>query len=383
MPAAVRMPAEVRMPACHGRRFKGERPIGAATGEQSQPPRPCASPSPPSRHRALRVGSQVEALASELTSPKSEAIQAVYIELIEAMFAALEYHADKDRGSKVAPFFLFKNYAYFCYRCDSFMPAYASEGPLTLDLGTDAFSRDGSGSASSALSVPVVALEREGTTDLSEGPPTAPSSAQPTHGRTASSCSSLSASSGKGLNSSRGLSLSRASGGSPLESWGGGGGGTSRRIQHSPGTPTAGLRERGNDTSRSTGRSGRQNAATRRNMRRDERVTVQGPVNKQQPDGMSHRGGGGGFPLIFIPAAPPPPHPRDELWRQRRRNICLALKMVNPPPNYRANDDFSEPPRRPHSKISFSFFAEFRVRVTPGARRPVSVGVLGGGGGVS
>ena len=57
-----------------------------------------------------------------------------------------------------------------------------------------------------------------------------------------------------------------------------------------PGTPTTGLRERGNDTSRSTGRSGRQNAATRRNMRREERVTVQGPVKKQQPDGMSHRG---------------------------------------------------------------------------------------------
>ena len=29
-------------------------------------------------------------------------------------------------------------------------------------------------------------------------------------------------------------------------------------------------------------------------MRRDERVTVQGPVKKQQPDGMSHGGGGGG-----------------------------------------------------------------------------------------
>ena len=28
-------------------------------------------------------------------------------------------------------------------------------------------------------------------------------------------------------------------------------------------------------------------------MRRDERVTVQGPVKEQQPDGMSHRGGGG------------------------------------------------------------------------------------------
>ena len=48
--------------------------------------------------------------------------------------------------------------------------------------------------------------------------------------------------------------------------------------------------ERGNDTSRSTGRSGRQNAATRRNMRREERVTVQGPVKKPQRDAMPHRG---------------------------------------------------------------------------------------------
>ena len=48
--------------------------------------------------------------------------------------------------------------------------------------------------------------------------------------------------------------------------------------------------ERGNDTSKSTGRSGRQKVATRRNMRREERVTVQGPVKEQQPDGMSHRG---------------------------------------------------------------------------------------------
>ena len=46
-------------------------------------------------------------------------------------------------------------------------------------------------------------------------------------------------------------------------------------IQHSPGTLTTGLRERGNDTGRSTGRSGRHNAATRRNMRRGEGVTVQ------------------------------------------------------------------------------------------------------------
>ena len=82
-------------------------------------------------------------------------------------------------------------------------------------------------------------------------------------------------------------------------------------IQHSPITPTTGLRERGNDTSRSTGRSGRQNAATRRNMRSEERVTVQGPVKKQQPDGMSHGGGASvglpkGISLCTFPHAPSP-----------------------------------------------------------------------------
>ena len=45
-----------------------------------------------------------------------------------------------------------------------------------------------------------------------------------------------------------------------------------------------GHREHANDTSKSTGRSGRQKATTRRNMPREERVTVQGPVKKQQPD---------------------------------------------------------------------------------------------------
>ena len=43
-------------------------------------------------------------------------------------------------------------------------------------------------------------------------------------------------------------------------------------IQHSPGTPTKGLCERGNDSSKSTGCSGRQKATTRRNMRREEWV---------------------------------------------------------------------------------------------------------------
>ena len=77
-----------------------------------------------------------------------------------------------------------------------------------------------------------------------------------------------------------------------------------RHTQDSPGTPTTGLRERGNDTSKSTGRSGRQKVATRRNMRREERVTVQGPVKKQQPDGTSHRGLGG---VAYNDWARPPP----------------------------------------------------------------------------
>ena len=64
-------------------------------------------------------------------------------------------------------------------------------------------------------------------------------------------------------------------------------------LSTTPSAPTTGLRYRGNDTTRNTGRSGRQNAVTRRNMRREERVTVQGPVKKPQPDGMSHRGKGG------------------------------------------------------------------------------------------
>ena len=51
-----------------------------------------------------------------------------------------------------------------------------------------------------------------------------------------------------------------------------------------------GLREGGNDASRSTGRSGRQNAATRRNMRREDWGTFQGPVEGQQPHGMAHGG---------------------------------------------------------------------------------------------
>ena len=80
--------------------------------------------------------------------------------------------------------------------------------------------------------------------------------------------------------------------------------------------------ERRNDTSKSTGRSGRQNAATRRNMRREKRVTVQGPVKKQQPDGMSH----GGIHCHQPPEAPPPPPPRVHCTGQVLRGIA------HPPP---------------------------------------------------
>ena len=58
-----------------------------------------------------------------------------------------------------------------------------------------------------------------------------------------------------------------------------------------------------NDTGRSTGRSGRQNAATRRHMRREVRVTVQGPVKKPQPDGMAHIGGGRGRCIVSATTA--------------------------------------------------------------------------------
>ena len=65
----------------------------------------------------------------------------------------------------------------------------------------------------------------------------------------------------------------------------------------------------------------RMQKAARRNMRREEWVTVHGPVKKQQPDGMSHRGwAGGGCPpgTCFnfhsdgggpLPLGPPAPLP--------------------------------------------------------------------------
>ena len=101
--------------------------------------------------------------------------------------------------------------------------------------------------------------------------------------------------------------------------------GTPATSSTTPGTPTTGLRERGNDTSRSTGRSGRQNAATRRNMRREERVTVQGPVKEQQPDGMSHTGVAKG-----APTTPPPPRPARRPFSVHPRVTRPTLPVVGP-----------------------------------------------------
>ena len=90
--------------------------------------------------------------------------------------------------------------------------------------------------------------------------------------------------------------------------WGQGGGTT-------PSTPTLGPRQCEPDTSGITGPSGRQNTVPRRNMQREDRVTVQGPVKRQQPDGMSDGGGGGGLRCACAwrgrsgGRPPPPPRP--------------------------------------------------------------------------
>ena len=83
-------------------------------------------------------------------------------------------------------------------------------------------------------------------------------------------------------------------------------------------------------------------------MRREERVTVQGPVKEQQPDGMSHRGGGG-LPYhpprraIFFPpclsrsSALWSPHANRTVlllageWNAQWQLTALALPLPSPP----------------------------------------------------
>ena len=65
-------------------------------------------------------------------------------------------------------------------------------------------------------------------------------------------------------------------------------------------------------------------------MRREERVTVQGPVKKQQPDGLSHGGGGGRW-------SPPPPWPPKQSPGQPRVSAqvagqpCRRVRRLPPP----------------------------------------------------
>ena len=63
-------------------------------------------------------------------------------------------------------------------------------------------------------------------------------------------------------------------------------------------------------------------------MRREERVTVQGPVKKQQPDGMSHRGGGGASPTAARSARIPPKHrPRASSPSPKRVPLSLSRSL--------------------------------------------------------
>ena len=76
--------------------------------------------------------------------------------------------------------------------------------------------------------------------------------------------------------------------------------------QHSPGTPTTGLRKRRNNTSRSTGRSGRQKAATRRNTRKGRT----GDCPRPRKETATRRRGGGLSEFLggwVSNRSPPPP----------------------------------------------------------------------------
>ena len=63
-----------------------------------------------------------------------------------------------------------------------------------------------------------------------------------------------------------------------------------------------------------------------RNMRRDERVTVQGPVKEQQPDGMSHTGGGGAVGAAGRCAVLISPQPRVDWGVPRGRGASAVCR---------------------------------------------------------
>ena len=93
-------------------------------------------------------------------------------------------------------------------------------------------------------------------------------------------------------------------------------------------------------------------------MQREERVTVQGPVKKQQPDGMSHRGGGAQLTGQLI-----------SYYELRRRNKVLSIENSRFfSPSIWQMMGFQNSLDALIPKIPFSYVAEFWVRVTSGAR---------------
>ena len=66
-------------------------------------------------------------------------------------------------------------------------------------------------------------------------------------------------------------------------------------------------------------------------MRREERVTVQGPVKKQQPDGMSCRGGA-------PPTPNPPPPPQTKVTIVGKNEIYNGENLVWPQEEQKSMD---------------------------------------------
>ena len=112
-------------------------------------------------------------------------------------------------------------------------------------------------------------------------------------------------------------------------------------------------------------------------MRREERVTVQGPVKEQQPNGMSHRGSARGVPLVT--RTPPPPSGSSTLcstacapsWsvKERRRPHCL--RRAQPPPP--AQRHMRPPPPPPVAYGQRASTPERTQRSGTRARRPPEV----------
>ena len=84
-------------------------------------------------------------------------------------------------------------------------------------------------------------------------------------------------------------------------------------------------------------------------MRREERVTVQGPVKEQQPDGMSHRGGG----VRADRPTPPPPQVKKD-----KRTIEHVIAELDDKKKQQLKDT--------HTKVNRDFNSMFSM-LLPGA----------------